>query len=220
MGVASSSANLLELLEHQAPTAFLLAGGALLGSTTLKGIGWFTGIAAPRILIAVLALFGLTAAFLGLAGLYPSLRDRTPRLARTALAVVAVAGIAVVGVVGWVIVTMLVGMFPWLSAPASPPAALFLSLVATIGLGAILFGVTCVRAAAPSRAVGGFLLGFAGTWVALIAVDFALGPAVPNWLYLLIYGGQPVALLSTGYVLRTRAVSAGHEMPTGEVRLG
>jgi hypothetical protein len=199
-------------LARRSGAAFLVAGGLLLGSTTLKGIGWFTTASPPAGLVMLFAVPGLLVTFAGLLGLYPRLADRSPRLSRAGLAATIIGGTGLLVTVAWGVVGGALRAVFGEALPATPPEALFVALVATIALAAGLFGVAGLRTRVPSRRVGLLLLGYAATYVALVVAGIALA-TVPDWLYLGIYGAQPVVLVTTGYHLRRASVPTDRELP-------
>lgn len=193
--------------------AFLVAGSALLGSTALKALGWFTPVSPPALLVVLFAFPGLVAAFVGLAGLYPTLAERRPRAAVVGGLALVVSGIGLLVVFGWGTAALL------LSIP-SPPDFAFVTLVATLALVSGLFGVACLRSGDPFRTVGLSLLGFAGTWAGLVIVGITLGAGTPAWLYFLIYGSQPLLLLSAGRALEGDRIPTGTERAAGDAIAG
>lgn len=165
------------------------------------------------------AVPGLLATLGGLLGLYPRLADRSPRLARAGGIATVVAGGGLLVTVAWSVGGDVLSAAMQGDVPASPPEIVFVSLIAALALAAALFGVAGLRAGGPWRRVGRFLLGYAATYVALVAAGIAL-TAVPNWLYFAIYGGQPVALLVTGSALRRGLTPTDHDLPTDETVTG
>lgn len=199
-------------LARRSSVAFLVAGGLLLGSTTLKGIGWFTAASPPTRLVVLFAVPGLFATFAGLFGLYPRLTSRSPRLSNAGGLATAVAGTGLLVTAGWSTGgdALRAALGGWV--PATPPVAVFLALVATVALAAALFGTAAVRTRTPSQRVGHLLLGYAATYVALVVVGVML-TTVPDWLYLAIYGAQPAVLLATGRELWRTPAAADRDLP-------
>lgn len=205
----------LHSLSRRSGATFLVAGGLLLGSTALKGMGWFTAASPPAGLVMVFAVPGLLVTFAGLLGLYPRLADRSPRLSHAGLAATAVGGTGLLVTIAWGMGGGALRAVLGEAVPATPPEAVFVVLVATIALAAGLFGVAGLRTRVPSRRVGLLLLGYAATYVALVVAGVALA-TVPDWLYLGIYGAQPVLLLTTGYHLRRVPAPTDRELPASE----
>ncbi|MFC7007381.1 hypothetical protein [Halalkalicoccus salilacus] len=83
-------------LERRSATAFLVAGALLVVFAVLLGVEAFMGRSAPEDLFGPA---GFLVAMVGLLGLYPTLVDQTPKLARVA------AGFAAVAAVGWFVIT-------------------------------------------------------------------------------------------------------------------
>lgn len=189
-------------LDRRIASAFLLAGGLLAGSTILKGVEWYTHVTVPGTAIALFALPGLMGSILGLLGISHRLTARAPRLSRATVVVALIAGIAILSTYGWLLVGGLLSTTLGLDVSPTPPPFVLVFLVVTMGIGFGLFGVTIVYSAVPSRLIGRLMLVFAVSWFAIVAAGAVFGPAVPEWVYLLAYGSQPLVLLTTGVALR------------------
>lgn len=198
---------------------FVVAGGLLSCSVLMKGIDWFTVASPPEGAILVVAVPGLFAALGGLFGLYPRLAGWSPWLSLAGAVSTAFSGVGLLVTVVWSLSGGLLSTVTAGVIPATPPEVVFISLVAALAVAVALFGGASVRAAGPWRRIGGFLLGYAATYIALIVVGATLA-TVPDWLYFAIYGAQPVMLLATGISLRRTPVATASELPRDDAVTG
>ena len=78
---------MLDQLEHQSPTAFVVAGVVMVVGLVVEGLLTVVGVGIwPWMVAAGIAVS------MGLLGLYPQLKADNPRLARTGAAFAAIAG--------------------------------------------------------------------------------------------------------------------------------
>ncbi len=189
-------------LERWSPTAFLAAGGLLTVYATLNGLAAFTDTAYVMV-ENIVAPTGFVFGFLGLLGLYPTLSDRCPRLARVAALFVTL------GAVGFSVIAVsnigeLVGIGAGGSAAWFPVA---MGMVAVgMGLGYLSFGVTSLRAGVHPRLVG-LLLVVPSLVFAVMAIGGVTGAATATGAFL-ISSAQAVIHLSIWRML-PEGVSAG-----------
>lgn len=144
---------------------------------------------------------GFGIAFLGLLGLYPTLGDRSPRLARAGAISL---GIGVAGAL--ILIVGRAGEFVGLYAEAPgwvDAANLLLIIGVIVGFGA--FGVGVLRTGTQSRSVGLLMLWppvvFGGI-IMLVGV-FILGGTFPHWVHVGHSGSEALVYLSLGYLVRT-----------------
>lgn len=183
-----------KLLERWSAAAFIAAGVLFLVTSALFGSEMLTDISHPGWVTGLFGLSGLIASFTGLAGLYPQLADRAPRIARVGVMTLAIAGIALVA-------------FPlcqfaktWGVDLQSLPIAVFLiAVIATIS-GFLLFGIVSLRTRVPSRMVGLLIIGTSITFIVLFVVDMIYGGS-PVWADFIINLLQTLLLLTLGYVM-------------------
>lgn len=201
-------------LDHWRPTAFLAAGGLFFASPLAKALVLFTDGPLPEMVVAILAFSGLTAALVGLLGFYPALAAHVPRHALAGVVTTVIATGVTVGVFLWLLGTRLLSRMAVVAAPTAPPALAFVSLIVVLAGTFAVNGTACLRAAVPSRAVGGLLLALAVPWVVLVSVGAVYGSELPAWISLPTYGAVPLGFLLTGYVLR-RHDAVANQQPFG-----
>lgn len=195
-------------LERRSATAFLVAGALLVVFAVLLGVEAFMGRSAPEDLFGPA---GFLVAMVGLLGLYPTLVDQTPKLARTA------AGFAAVAAVGWFVITGLsitevAGILP----PLEDADVVGLTTVFVAGLAMVLayvsFGVASFRLEGHSRAVGPLLLAPPAIFGVMLT-----GGAVgytPTWSAFVLGSGQALVHLALGATLRAETKPTGLVEPT------
>lgn len=191
-------------LEQWRSTAFLVAGGLILGFVASNGVEAFTATQPPTWVNTLFVSPALVAAAVGLLGFYPLLTDRLPRLSLAGAAVVTVAGIAALALF---IVTVMNGLLAGLQLPFLP--VYFLTLVTTI-LGFVLFGVATLWTNDPSRTVGLFLLGPPAVNLVMIGTA-PMNP--PQWSTFLISTMWSGAVLAIGLALRTSSTQLDRSGP-------
>lgn len=190
-----------EHLERWSPTLFLAAGGILTVYAALNGVGAFTDMTLQQNGFQ----FGYVLGFLGLLGLYPTLADRSPWLARGG----AVA--AALGVVAFSVFTLnrLAGLLGIVSG--EPPASSLFALFAATGfiLGFLLLGIASLRTDVHSRTVGLVLL-VPAIIIVLMFAHIILGYDSPETVFV-ISGGQAMAHIAIGASLHTKQNSTGQK---------
>lgn len=201
----------LESLERRRASAFVLAGVLILASLivpigleALTDWSWAWGI--------VLIGLAVVTVSVGLLGLYPQVKDRTPRLALAGAGAATLAGAAALGLIALVGIAVgsefAVGLT--VSEPTSVFALLGLSTAGGFSLGLLLFGVATWQTAAPSRTVGGLLIAGGVALLAPVVVEL-LGPAfgvnTPPWLLFPVIGGVALDTAAIGCSLGTRATA-------------
>lgn len=190
----------LATLERWSPRLFLAGGALFLLGAVNDGLIYFAGASNPEALSVVFLVSGLTAAMVGLVGLYPDLSDRTPNLATSGLGSV---GLTVAGMVVLATMALLSLALPALNlfgTAVVPLVALPTGLLLVAAF--LLFGVAVLRTTAFPRAVGGLLL----AEVVLMAFVIA-GPteALDRGVFLVGAKLLHVTILgSIGYLLRAR----------------
>lgn len=200
------------LVERWSPTVLVVAGSLLVGHTGMLAVQAFTGLTPPP---DVFGPSGHLVALAGLMGLYPTLADRTPRVALVAGAAAAVA------LGGWALLTItrflaVLGFVASASdvLPAVIVMAMFGATVLTYGL----FGAATVRVDEISRVVGPLALA-PGALLVVAIVGSATVDAVAL-LGFVIGGGLSLSVLALGFTLRTRVHPVGSRLPAGEVTTG
>lgn len=184
-------------LERWRAGAFLGAAGSFAVFAMLWGADVFTDIA-PRPAVDVFGPSGWVLAFVGLLGLYPGLAGRTARVSRAGAVFTAVG-------VGGATVTAVVNLGQLAGLAGQPPAwfaALELLMLVGIIPGFLTFAIAVLRTDVQSRALGLLLL----VPVLLFAVNIVrvttLGPRAPTGAPFVLGGGQALAFLAIGVVLR------------------
>lgn len=196
------------VLERLSPTLFLIGGGLLVGHAAMLAVQAFSTLTTPPDLFGPA---GHLVALVGLFGLYPTLTDRTPTVARIAL------GVAVVGAGGWTLLT--VTRFVAVAAPISSvsnvlPAVFFALVFATTIVTYVLFGVAALRADSESRLVGGLLLAPAVLLVAALVVSAISDVTAAGGV--VIGSGLALSMVALGYTLRRWDRRASLAVPTGD----
>lgn len=188
------------VLHGKSPGLFLLAGILMVAFATNTYLTTFSGSGYP-VIQSVVGPAGFGLGTLALLGLYPTLVERTPRLARIAAAV------AILPAIGWTIIVLggvatTTGVLP---ADSSPPVVIPMGTIATTLLAFLLFGITTLRADTHSRLVGILLLVPAAMFVLLMA---RLAPPF------VIDSGHLVGILGTGIALRASGTPAERGDPS------
>lgn len=192
----------LRALEENAAAPFLIAGGLATVFAVNTGLKTFVGTSYP-VVQDVVGPLGFLLGVVGLFGLYPTLADRTPTLARIA------AVVAVVPAVGYfAILVMGVGTTVGvLSYPTGPLAVIPVVVIVTMVVAFGLFGITSLRAGVRSRVVGVLLLVEAAMFLLLIL------NVVP---FVLIDVGHVLSFLGVGVTLRTEGGPSERTDPTAD----
>lgn len=190
----------LESLESCSPALFLVAGAILVVYATLHGTEAFLDAAYPMVRDGVIRPVGYALGFVAVLGLYPSLADRSPKLAR-------VGGVfTALGTVGWVVMGF-VGSSRGLAAHLgyAPPAwlgvfGLLIALGFVVGFPA--FGVASLHTGQYPRTVGLLLLApllVMATNAAVVIGDF-VAVAIGRFL---VSTGDALIVLALGIALGT-----------------
>lgn len=186
--------------ESWSSTLFFIAGGLFVVFAGFWAAFAFTEMSS-EVVQNVVGPAGWTASFIGLLGLYPTLADRSPRLAAVGAVFVAL------GLVGGMIATV-GNLFQLLGVLAEPPAWLEpLQLLLMIGIvpGFLTVGSIALRTRAWSRHLGLLVLSPALIFVVNIVRVSTLGSTTPMWAPFVLGSGQALVLLGIGYALRTEA---------------
>lgn len=199
-------------LERRSAALFFLAGSLMVVLVALFAAGRHPGSGDP--VLGIVAPAGFAAAFLGLLGRTPALRERAPRLA-WAGAVVLVIGVA--GAVTLVVgnVAQLVGVYAekpvWVSVANLP-----LLLAVLLGFGG--FGVGSLLIGAHSRTISLLMLWPAVAFgvVIIIVGTFILGVTFPHWVHIGHSASEAVVYLSLGYLLRRTQRSTDRAQSTAD----
>lgn len=184
----------LEAIEGRTATLFLVAGSLLAVFAALWGVEALTGRTAPQ---DVFGPGGWVFAFVGLLGLYPSLADRSPWLARVGAVSVTIGAVSAAVTSLWYI-GVFAGVFP-----AEPPAyiaALAIGILVGGFPGFLSFGAASLRTDIHSRTLGLLLLAppiILGVMAVTVAVTG--GTAAGGFI---AGSGQAISHLAIGYILR------------------
>lgn len=204
--------------ERWGPVAFIVGGIGLLG-TTVVGSADVAGIvqSPPRLAMGPL-LFGLWFVFVGLVGLYPSVREASPRLSR--------GGVGTAGF-GWLVwtVTLLAAVAVDLTSArtiANPgswgPPLLAGGFVLAL-LSFLVYGIISTRTERPSRTFGVLLLipvvAFLGQ--AILLISKILSGDVIAVLQLALGGVIGFVLIVVGHRLRTSTDEPASTEPQTDV---
>ena len=196
---------LWNLLQKWSATAFLIAGVVLVVYAALLGYQAFidSSVNFHASEAAVVGPAGFAVGFIGLLGLYPTLADRSPKLARAG------AVFAALAVAGWFMIAV-----DGLANLAGINWPTWLAAVAILGilgmfLGYAAFGVASLRTDAHSRTLGLLLLAPTILFGVLIVGQAITGGTAIGAA--LISSGLALSHLGIGYVLRTEDVPTERE---------
>ena len=183
------------LLERKSPTLFLIAGVFLVVYATFNGLWAFTNMVPEQHGLEI----GYVLGFLGLIGLYPSLSDRSPWLARAG-SIAAICGIISLSFISASDWAQLTGI-----TAGDLPGFGFLRVFPLVGfiLGYLSFGIASLRSDTRSRLVGLVLL-VPGIIVVLMLAHIAAGYASDLTAFV-ISAGEAMAHLAIGAALRTES---------------
>jgi len=181
-------------LDGRGPVLFLVGGVLLVVFAGVNIAQALTDPSAYENLHGTFGPAGFTFGFLGLLGLYPTLADRSPKLARigAVCAALGAAGFAVLAV------ESAAGL-----AGVEPPTVLqFFLLPATVGIlvGFPAFAAATLRTNARSRTVGLLLLAPTVVFGVMLVGGAVLGGAA--WGAAVLSSAQALAYLAIGYTLR------------------
>lgn len=190
-----------EWLERWSPRLYLIAGAVLVGYAALNGVEAFTATTFEQKIFEA----GYVAGFLGLLGLYPSLAERSPWLARIG-AVTAVLGLVAFSVFTVGNLAELVGL-----TSGDPPGWLVFTVMAAVGfvVGYLAVGSAVLRSGAYSRPVGLLLL-LPAVIIVLMLASIVTGLASPESVFV-VSAGQAMTHLAIGTTLRDETESAERE---------
>jgi hypothetical protein len=192
-------------LEARSPTLFLVGGGLVVVYAGLHGIE----AATDMVMKPNPFEFGYVIGFLGLLGLYPTMVDERPWLARAG-AVAAVLGIVALTAFTVIHLADLAGLFS--SDPAAMPSwfNVFIPL-ALIGfvVGYLAFGVASLRSGVHSRTVGLLLL-VPGLIVVWMIIQTTAG-YFDELTAFVVSAGEAMAHLAIGTTLRAKSSAADRD---------
>lgn len=192
------------LLERWSPTLFLVSGSILVIYAIFMGLWAFTDLVPEGHGLEI----GYVLGFLGLLGLYPSLAQRSPWLARVG-AVAAGCGV-------FAILYVSVNDFVHLAGLMSEnlPGWQFLRLLPLVGfiLGYLSIGIASLRSDAYPQSVG-FLLLLPGIITILMLVLIATGHASGLQVFV-VSAGEAMAHLAIGATLQTDASTTDDQEPS------
>lgn len=205
----ADSEGLLARIEPLSPTLFIVAGALSIVYTAFWALEMFAGIDYPILRDVVFRVPAYVIGFVALAGLYPSLADRSPKLALVG------AVFAILGVVGWV-VDGLGGTSRSLAVylGAEPPAwlgAFGVLIMLGFVLGHLSYGAASLRTGVYSRAVGLALLSPLAVMVLNISI-VAAGLTSPGARFV-VSAGFALAHLAIGVSLRADDLAAKRVKP-------
>lgn len=188
---------------------FLIGGVLLVGHAVMLGVQAFSTLTTPP---DVFGPAGHLVALVGLFGLYPTITNRTPAVARVA------GGVATVAFGSWTVLTVtrffvVAGLITSVSDVL--PAVFFALVFGSTILTYALFGVSTLRVDSDSRRVGLLLLAPA---VLLVVVLVASAITAVTAVEGLVIGvGLAISMVALGYTLRTWDRQASPVVPAGDV---
>lgn len=186
-------------LERWSPALFLVSGGLLVLYSSLYAADVFLGTTYPTVRDVLLGPPAYVIGFLGLLGLYPALREHTPKLA------VAGAVFSVLGIVGWLI--SLLGRAEIVTGVPVLDAAEIIFILTGFFLGFTVVGLAILRTSVHSRTVGLLLLLPAIVMVLNLAV-VATGYS-SNEARFLLSGAWGLSYVAIGYALDSDGATGG-----------
>lgn len=202
-----------ESVEQQSQMAFLVAGVLLLGYAILQGLNTFGGVDFPSAVLVVYGGIALLVPVVALLGLYPRLRNHTPRLALAGVVTTVLSGLLTLALLLQVaILTFQMGRLPEIpaDAPAWTGAALLLGFL-LLAVSFLLFGIASLRTSTVSRTVALLLLVPAAGWFGLLLGNVILSPG--RYLAVVAYTPISIAVLAIGYLLRIEGGSTDRTEP-------
>lgn len=206
----ADSKSALAPLSSWSPTLFLAAGAILLVYSAFHGLEAFFDIDYPMIRDGIIRPVGYMLGFVALLGLYPTLANRSPKLARLGAVFTALA------LVGWFVSGFLapsrgLAMHLGVELPAWLGAfGILIALGFLIGFPS--FGVASLRTNVYSRRVGLLLL----APILVMAANFAIvgGGYTSPLGRLVVSSGDALIILAIGVALSSTEGSPGPIEPT------
>lgn len=208
-----------ERLDARSDSALLVGGVALAGVAVYKAVFVFTSVEVSTVVDTGYGGLALILTALAVLGLYPRLREESPK---TATAGAVSSGLSVVFVIvmwGWLVsATIQLGRVPVIpdDAPAWAALALLGNFI-TLSAAFVLFAVASLRTATIPRPASGLLVVPALMWLGLIA-NIALS-VIPN-MSILVYVVNAIAVGAVGYLLRRQGEGTSRRVPASEPATG
>lgn len=197
---------LRNVFERWGPTAFVVGGVGILGTSVVGSLDVAGVIEAPPRLAMGPLLFGLWFIFVGLLGFHRRVADASPKLARGGWWIAGVAWLVWSATLLAVLAVDLTTGRTFASPGSWAPPLLTVAFLLAL-LGFLCYGTASVRTERPSRRLGLLLLlpvvAFLGQAV-LLASKILTGEVVAA-LQLALGGLAAAALIAVGYRLRTRS---------------
>lgn len=195
---------------------FTFAGIMAFSYALLKGLKAFAGLGVVTVIDVMWGAFVLLVPGIALLGLYPRLRQASPRLAVAAGVVTVIAEIAIVAIqIQLIVTTLTIETYPEIpgDVPTWSVFATYLVFV-MLALGFLFSSVAAWRTTAVSRTVAGLLLvPFLG-WIGFIVAPIVLSSG--DHLGLLVHLPISGALLAVGYHLEAEDETTGRSQPAPE----
>lgn len=199
-----------EVLGDWSPRLVLTASVLFVGHTLVRAIEAFTTLPPP---VDVFGPTGYVAALLGLLGLAPALKSRTPRITRLATVLSVGMTPAWALIAGWSYGEA-AGILPP-QETVLPGAFFAITIVATLLL-YLLFGVASLRAEGHTRPLG-FLLLAPGALLVVLLVGSVLLPIAPEVGGVIIGSGMAFIHGAVGGTLLSGRTKTDHMDPAAEV---
>jgi hypothetical protein len=218
--MSSTRTEQLERFDAWGGIVMLVAGVALAGVAVYKTVFAFTSVEVSTIVDIGYGGLALVLTGVALLGLYPRVRDVSPKTAAIATVSSGLSVSFVIAVWGWLFGTTLqLGRVPVI--PEEAPVWTVLALLGnfiTLSAGFILFAVASRRTAAIPRSASRLLILPAFMWLGLIA-NIAIN-LIPN-MSILVYVVNGITVGAIGYIIRgqeNRTSSQVHatETPTSQ----
>jgi len=206
-------ANRWKRLDARSGVLFLVAGVALAGVAVYKTVFVFTSVEVSTVVDTGHGGLALLLTAVALLGLYPRLREVSPKATAAAAASSGLSIGFVIVVWGWLVGTTLqLGRVPVIpeEAPAWAAVALLGNFI-TLSIGFLLFAVASRRTAAVPHSASLLLIVPPLMWVGLI-VNIAVG-LVPN-MSIPVYTVNAFAVGAVGYAVRGQELGAGSRSHT------
>lgn len=208
--MVDSSTGVWDSLEDYSSTLFIAAGVVLIVYVGLLGYQAFidSTMNFHDNEASVVGPAGFCLGAIGLLGLYPAVRDRSPKVAGAG------AVVAALGAVGWfVIAASGLADLAGIEAPAWLQAVGFAAFLEML-VGFPLLGIASLRTDAHSRLLGLLLMAPAIIFGAMIASGALTGGSGMGAV--IISSGLTMVHLGVGYLLRAGGAPADHAEPAAE----